>query len=110
VRTTLVTALAAAADSSRRNRARKFLQGLSGDELQYIADFLGACILEAADNGSGGGPALAGCITGFQQARPVCCSAESVSDQDHKMILVLEYLGRSGLARTSAPVRAAGHA
>jgi len=109
VRSALVIALAAAADSSRRNRARKFLQGLSGDELQYIADFLGACILEATADCPG--PAVAGCIHEFQRARRSCCSPESASDQDHKMILVLEYLGRSGLAQPSAaPLRATGHA
>jgi hypothetical protein len=111
VRSALVTALAAAADSSQRNHARKFLQGLSGDELQYIADFLGACILEASGNCLCSRSHLADRITEFQQARGICpLTAQSASDQDHKMILVLEYLGRSGLRQGSGTQRAAGHA
>ena len=48
MRSVLVTALAARADSSLRVQARQFLRGLSSDELQFIAGFLGACILESA--------------------------------------------------------------
>jgi hypothetical protein len=61
-------------------KARRFLQGLSSDELQFIAEYLGACILESAGPGQGS--------TGYCQETP---------DQDHKMILLLEYLRRSGL-------------
>ena len=111
MRTALVTALAAVADSSQRSRARRFLQGLSGDELRYIADFLGACILEESGDCACSRLQLADRITEFQQARRTCsCSDQSDSDRDHKMILVLEYLGRSGLRHGYPAIRAAGHA
>ena len=79
MRSALVTALLACSDSSLRIKARRFLQGLSSDELQFIAEYLGARILEAA------GPGQA--FVGYRSETP---------DQDHKMILLLEYLRRSG--------------
>jgi hypothetical protein len=84
VRTTLVTALTACAESKVRARARKFLSGLSADELQFIAGYLGARILQSASEDASHrhlpAPALNGCPT----------------DRDHKMILLVEYLRRSG--------------
>ena len=46
MRKVLVGALASCADTPSRANARRFLRGLSSDELQFIAEFLGACILE----------------------------------------------------------------
>ena len=43
----LATALIACAESPCRAKARRFLSGLSSDELQFIAEYLGACILES---------------------------------------------------------------
>jgi hypothetical protein len=63
-------------------KARKFLQGLSSDELQFIAEYLGTCILEAAEPTHGSHSLL---DYGFKTA-----------DEDHKLILLLEYLRRSG--------------
>jgi hypothetical protein len=80
VQSALVTALIACSDSSLRIKARRFLQGLSSDELQFIAEYLGARILASA------GPAQGS--VGYHSETP---------DQDHKMILLLEYLRRSGL-------------
>jgi hypothetical protein len=80
VRNALVTALLACSDSSLKTKARRFLQGLSSDELQFIAEYLGACILESA------GPCQGS--AGYCPETP---------DQDHKMILLLEYLRHSGL-------------
>jgi hypothetical protein len=84
VRNALVTALIACSDSSLKTKARRFLQGLSSDELQFIAEYLGACILETTEpcRGSAG-------------AGPFNYCAET-PDQDHKMILLLEYLRHSG--------------
>jgi hypothetical protein len=80
VRSALVTALLACSDSSLKTKARRFLQGLSSDELQFIAEYLGGCILESAGSCQGS--------AGYRPETP---------DQDHKMILLLEYLRRSGL-------------
>jgi hypothetical protein len=77
VRPTLVAALASCADQSLQSKTRHFLLGLSCDELQFIAGYLGSCIVEPA--------------------RPCCCSRAGYSDQEHKMILLLEFLRRSGM-------------
>ena len=41
MRNALVTALTSCADRPTKNKARRFLSGLSFDELQFIAEFLG---------------------------------------------------------------------
>jgi hypothetical protein len=84
VRTTLVAALAACAESKVRARARKFLSGLSADELQFIAGYLGARILQSAGQDA--------CYEQWPAAAGVGCPA----DRDHKMILLVEYLRQSG--------------
>jgi len=50
VRTALISAITVCAERRFQKKARKFLLGLSTDELQYIAGFLGACVLESAGN------------------------------------------------------------
>jgi hypothetical protein len=87
----LVAALAACADYSSRDKARSFLSGLSADELQFIADFQAACILESSCCRRATRAQLAARIAEFQQSRG------TTSDQDHKMILLLEFLCRSGM-------------
>ena len=79
MRSTLVAALVACADSPWKAKARRFLGGLSSDELQYIAGFLGGCILES--DGAGPGTYDCGCS----------------EDRALKMILVQEYLCRAGV-------------
>ena len=79
MRSTLVAALVACADSPWKAKARRFLCGLSSDELQYIAGFLGGCILESPGNGPG--------------TYDCRCS----EDRELKMILVQEYLCRAGV-------------
>jgi hypothetical protein len=69
-----------------RSKARRFLAGLSSDELQFIAGFLGSCILESQ-----------GHSTCDRSVRARQLSA----DQELKMILLLEYLGCSGLQKAS---------
>lgn len=93
VRNTLVAALAACADSQLQCKARRFLTGLSSDELQFIAEFLGACILE-----SGGSCRIAGYRQGWMGIS---------DDQEHKVILLREFLCRSGIQEVPMPVRAA---
>jgi hypothetical protein len=87
----LVAALAACADCSSQATARSFLSGLSADELQFIADFQAACILESSCCIRCSRAQLAARIADFQRSRG------ATSDQDHKMILLLEYLCRSGM-------------
>ncbi len=92
-RATLVKALAVVALTDRRRRARRFLEGLSTEELRYIASYLGACMLESAF------PAellsrdqMAGEILQYECCRRAgggCCDC---ADVEHKMILLLEYL------------------
>ena len=104
----LVAALVSCADRPLKPKARRFLVGLSSDELQFIAEFLGACILESTEEGCCSRSELAERIAEFQRGRLRCppgCSA----DQDHKMIVLLEYLCRSGSPRISLAMRA-GHA
>jgi hypothetical protein len=98
-------ALAAFAEGSFRPRVRRFLSGLSFDELEFIAGFLGSCVLESPRSTA----QLAARFVGLEQVRlesfpPLC------EDVQHKMILLLEFLGQGGFGRPSAPVAHAGHA
>jgi hypothetical protein len=87
VRKALVAALVSCIDSPNRSLARRFLRGLSRDELEYIAEFLGACILESPGRRCCSRTQMAEIIAEFQQGRP-----GNSPDQEHKMILLLEFL------------------
>jgi hypothetical protein len=89
-RNNLVTALVACAGGNVRSRARRFLLGLSADELQFLAEFLGSCILESSDDSN----RAAQMVQLYQArfARETCRR----SDHEHKMILLREYLDRTG--------------
>jgi len=100
-----VAALVSCAEGPFQPSVRRFLMGLSGDELEYLATFMGASILEAAQGCACSRAQLAERIADLQRRR----SARSTPDQDHKMILLLEFLCRSGLRRAPVSVRA-GHA
>jgi hypothetical protein len=78
----LVAALVACTDVPFRARARRFARGLSADELQFIAEYLGSCILESSALGSWSPCKLAARLP--------------AADRDHKMILLVEYLCRTG--------------
>ena len=95
MRNTLVAALVSCADTPSRPLARRFLRGLSADELQFIAEYFGACILDEPLACASNRAELAARIAAFQQAR--CCGMP-VADTDHKMILLLEYLCSVGQA------------
>ena len=105
MRNALVAGIVSCSDRPLKPEARRFLVGLSSDELQFIAEFLGACILESTENGRCSRSEMAERIAQFQQGRrrrsPGCSE-----DQDHKMILLLEYLCRSGSPRFSLALRA----
>ena len=103
----LVGALSACADELQKREARRFLQGLATDELQYIAEFLGSCILESQGHYTSSRTQLAEAIRQFDRSRRTApAAAGAVQDQEHKMILLLEYLCRSGRARFSMSVGA----
>ena len=102
---TLVAALVSCADRRLKPKARRFLVGLSFDELQFIAEFLGACVLESTEEGRCSRSELAERIAQFQRGR-LRCSPSCSEDQDHKMILLLEYLCQSGSPRISLAMRA----
>ena len=100
MRSSLVAALVSCVESPLKYEARRFLVGLSSDELQFIAEFLGACILESSGRCGCSRAQLADRIDRYQQTRDGCAQRRS-EDQDHKMILLLEYLCRSGVPQFS---------
>jgi hypothetical protein len=104
LRTALISALTASAPRRFQKSAGKFLLGLSTDELQYIADYLGACVLESLGSSSLSRRELAGGIAHFEQCR--YAPAGRRTDHEHKMILLLEYLCRSRLTHCALAVRA----
>ena len=92
-RITLVNALAELGRGLRKPKARSFLEGLSRDELRYIADFFGASILDPDLNAGSTRNAAALSVERFQklqgeQMEGQCC---------HKMILLLEFLSLTQL-------------
>jgi hypothetical protein len=108
----LVCALIACLEDSQKRPTRRFLQGLSIDELQYIAEFLGSCILESGGQCRGSRTQLAEAIKKFERNRhgatadAVSDGQDPLQDQEHKMILLLEYLCRSGMTQQTMSVGA----
>jgi len=102
LRSDLVAALASCSDDPMRYKTRRFLAGLSRDELQFIAEFVGSSILEAADSCSHSRREAAERVAQFQRAR----EGSNTPDQDHKTILLLEFLRRSGIQKATVAVRA----
>lgn len=100
----LVAALVSCTDAPSRSPARRFLRGLSRDELEYIAEFLGACILESSARRRSTRAQMAERIAEFQQGRLgyAACSP----DQEHKMVLLLEFLCLDSLRQLSFPLGA----
>ena len=96
MRNTLVAALVACADQPLKSEARRFLAGLSSDELQFIAEFLGSCVLESQVRCARNRSELAERIARFQKSRADRVRMHT-TDQELKMILLLEYLCRSGV-------------
>lgn len=105
----LMCALCAWAKHAQKRDARRFLQGLSTDELQYIAEFLGSSILESRVLCDCDREQLAEAIEQFERVRRnhfLASRAVAAPDREHKMILVLEYLCRSGMTQISFKVGA----
>jgi hypothetical protein len=107
VRNSLVAALVACADEALRSRARRFLAGLSSDELQFIAGFLGSYILESQAHCAHNRADLAERLARFQQAQ-ADLARNRASDRELKMILLREYLCRSGVRDFPMTSRAGG--
>jgi hypothetical protein len=105
VRTALVAALISCAEEPLQCETRRFLMGLSRDELQFLAEFLGSSILDWSARRPCSRAQLAARIAEFQRTR-ACGGAELSADRDHKMILLLEFLCRSGLQQVPVAARA----
>lgn len=87
----LAAALADCADGAFRPEARRFLRGLSADEMQFIAEFLGASIVQA------------------QMCTPPGAGEiglRRMPDRSHKLLVLIEYLRRSGLQGALGPAMA----
>ena len=96
MRHSLVTALVSCANQPLQSQVRRFLAGLSKDELEFIAEFLGAYVLESQGRWACNRAELAERIARFQQVRLDRERAWS-GDQEHKMIVLLEYLCHAGV-------------
>ena len=107
MRRALVAALASCADGSLRPKTRRFLTGLSCDELQFLAEFLGASILECDCCYPRTRAQLSLRMGQFQKARRASCTAAS-ADQDHKIILLREFLFLSGWQQAPVALRFGG--
>ena len=105
MRRALVAALVSCADGTHKVKARRFVQGLSSDELQFIAGFLGACVLDSSGRSCTCRAQWAERIAQYQQAR-ADRTLDRSADRDHKMILLLEYLCSSGGSAASSSARA----
>lgn len=106
MRSVLVAALSSCADNRLRPEARRFLGGLSADELQFIAEFLGASVLEECA-GETAGESRRGLSERLAEFHRTRFGELPSRDQDHKTILLLEFLCRSGLRKAPAAARAA---
>src|ERR1700722_19165076 len=75
LRAALISAITACAEERLQKKARWFLQGLSNDELQYIAEFLGACVLESSRQEACSRRQLADDIAQFDLLRSAPCGS-----------------------------------
>jgi hypothetical protein len=84
-------ALLTCVDGHYRTAARRFLSGLSVDELAYIADFMATCMLERHAWPRCTREQVSAWIGEFSRLRP------GGSDQDDKPLLLFEFLSRCGV-------------
>ncbi len=98
MRDALIAALTSCADNSFQPKARRFLSGLSCDELQFIAGYVGSCILENSL-----GPACS--FADIQRRQMPLPKTHLREDIEHKMVLVMEFFGVS-----HRQIARAGHA
>ena len=100
MRNTLVAALVACADRPMQFRARRFLLGLSSDELQFIAEYFGACILASGDGTACGHTGGTRRTISF----PKGGATRNAADRELKLILLREYLCRAGVQQVPIPI------
>ena len=100
----MIAAITVCAEPRFQRKARKFLLGLSTDELQYIAEFLGACMIESLGQSAVSRGEMAEGIAYFEQIRRAPAGYQA--DREHKMIVLLEYLFRSRLTHCCVALRA----
>jgi len=91
-------------DPSRRFDARRFLAGLSTDEMRFIAEFLGSAVIDDGPKAPCSRAELGERIAEFQISRSP--ASRYGADIEHKMIVLLEFLCRSRVAHTTAAVHA----
>jgi hypothetical protein len=96
MKSVLVRSLSSMVPSGQQRKARQFLLGLSTDELQCIAEFLGSCILESERLRGSGRADLNDCVQRFYNCRN--CSEP---ERSHKAILLVEFLRRYGIGSDS---------
>ena len=101
MKTILVKSLCSMVPDPQRRKTRQFLLGLSTDELQYIAEFLGSCTLESEQPFRWTRVQLTQHIQRFDRGQ-----RHTVSDRQHKMILLLEFLCRCSIGSASMPAQA----
>jgi hypothetical protein len=88
-RNTMILALLACTETSVRTRARRFLSGLSADELQFLAEFMGACILESSGD-------TVSALAAVQWQHSQGAEPDLLRhDREHKMLVLREFLDRS---------------
>ncbi len=107
-RLTLVKAVSSLSAASRREAARRFLEGLSSDELEYIAAYFGARLIESRPTS----PALtrdeiALCIQRYDGAAG---PSSSESRSTHRMMILLEYLSMNRASQSETVLAPAGAA
>ena len=101
MKSVLVRSLCSMVPSGQERKARQFLLGLSTDELQCLAEFLGSCILESERLRGLRRADLSECIQRFYDCRN-CAEPE----RRHKAILLVEFLRRCGMGSDSLAARA----
>ena len=105
---TLVSAVSSLSTASRREAARRFLEGLSSDELEYIAAYFGARLIESRPTS----PALtrdeiALCIQRYDRA---AAHPGAAARPTHRMMILLEYLSMNRAPQSETLLAPAGAA
>ncbi len=80
MRADLESALFAVAEAGSKSKVRRFLEGLSRDELAFIAEYAGSCILESSTGQRCG-------VNEFHRSKE-----QRGVDTSDKVILLVEYL------------------
>lgn len=91
-----------AAPAAAKARVQSLLRGLSSDELQYLASFLGTCTLENFDPFIAPHYRLSLAVQRFDAQRPI---KGQTLDRQHKMFVALELFRRAASAMTKAETR-----